>query len=198
VSSWAVVRRTILLLIGSRVSFRFVCDGSVSPITLAYNYDEGNRPVEVAIQLGLSERQATRYCTEYWSLKRLYKLHSVYKELNGNLSPILKLYRLLKRQGITTDKMEWFVYMVNVGTYKIPEIQKQYAKIKDELEVIDYKKTLAKHELENMNNRLTILNRDIYNKRNEIEYLQIEAQELEGYIHGLKNHNQQQHKIQNE
>ena len=50
-----------------------------------------------------------------------------------------------------------------------------------------------------MNNRLTILNRDIYNKRNEIEYLKIEAQELEGYIHGLKNHNQQQQReIQNE
>jgi hypothetical protein len=50
-----------------------------------------------------------------------------------------------------------------------------------------------------MNNRLTILNRDIYKKRNEIAYLQIGAQELEGYVHGLENHNQQQQQeIQNE
>jgi hypothetical protein len=30
------------------------------------------------------------------------------------------------------------------------------------------------------------------NKRHEIEYLKIGAQELEGYVHGLNNHNQQQ------
>lgn len=46
-----------------------------------------------------------------------------------------------------------------------------------------------------MNNRLTILSRDIYNKRNEIAYLKIGVQELEGYIHGLNNHNQQQQEI---
>jgi chromosome segregation ATPase len=88
--------------------------------------------------------------------------------------------------------LEWFVHTVNTGMYKIPEIQKQYAKIKEELEAIDYKKAMAKHELENMNNLITILNRDIYNKRNEIEYLHFGVRELEGYIHGLNNHNQQQ------
>jgi predicted nucleic acid-binding Zn-ribbon protein len=93
--------------------------------------------------------------------------------------------------------LEWFVHTVILVCIK-SEIQKQYAKIKDELEAIDYKKAMTKYQLDDMNNRLTILNRDIYNKRNEIEYLKIEAQELEGYVHGLENHNQQQHKIQNE
>ena len=85
--------------------------------------------------------------------------------------------------------------MVDIGTYKIPEIRKQYAKIKDELEAIDYKKTMAKYELQNINNQIAILNRDIYNKRNEIAYLHFGAQELEGYIHGLNNHNQQQQEM---
>jgi peptidoglycan hydrolase CwlO-like protein len=83
------------------------------------------------------------------------------------------------------------------GAIKIPEIQKQYAKIKDDLEVIDYKKTMAKYQLDDMNNQITYLNKISYNKRNEIEYLQIGVQELEGYIRGLKNHNQQQ-EVQNE
>jgi hypothetical protein len=44
------------------------------------------------------------------------------------------------------------------------------------------------------------LNKISYNKRNEIAYLKIGVQELEGYVHGLKNHNQQQQQqeIQNE
>jgi peptidoglycan hydrolase CwlO-like protein len=79
--------------------------------------------------------------------------------------------------------------------YKIPEIQKQYAKVKDDLEVIDYKKMMAKYQLDDMNNQITYLNKISYNKRNEIAYLQIGVQELEGYVHGLENHNQQRQEI---
>jgi hypothetical protein len=57
---------------------------------------------------------------------------------------------------------------------------------------------MAKYQLDNMNNQITYLNKISFNKRNEIAYLQIGAQELEGYVHGLNNHNQQQHEIQNE
>jgi hypothetical protein len=73
--------------------------------------------------------------------------------------------------------VEWFVDAIETGAVKIPEIQKQYAKVKDELESIDYKKTMAKFELQNINNQGAILNRDIYNKRNEIAYLHFGAQE---------------------
>jgi hypothetical protein len=48
-----------------------------------------------------------------------------------------------------------------------------------------------------MNNQITYLNKISFNKRNEIAYLQIRAQELEGYVRGLNDHNQQ-HEIQNE
>ena len=77
------------------------------------------------------------------------------------------------------NNIEWFVNMVNTGTYKIPEIQKQYEKAKDELEVIEYKRVMSKHELDNMNNQIILLRRSMYqlsatcnNKRNEIAYLQ--------------------------
>jgi hypothetical protein len=169
--------------------------------TQAYKlFDEGKKPVEVAIQLGLSEKEATRYYTEYWRLMHLYKLHSIYKELKGDLFLILKLYRLLKREGIRAKDLEWFVHTVNTRIYKIPDIQKQYAKVKDELEAIDYKKTVAKYQLDDMNNQITYLNKISYSKRNEIAYLKIGVQDLEGYVHGLNNnHNQQQQKeIQNE
>jgi peptidoglycan hydrolase CwlO-like protein len=57
---------------------------------------------------------------------------------------------------------------------------------------------MAKYELHNINNQIAILNRDFYNKRNKIAYLHFEVQELEEYLRGLKNHIQQQHKIQYE
>jgi hypothetical protein len=55
--------------------------------TQAYKlFTEGKKPVEVAIQLGLSEKEATRYLTEYWKLKHLYGLYHIYQESKGNLS----------------------------------------------------------------------------------------------------------------
>jgi hypothetical protein len=41
-------------------------------------FEEGKKPVEVAIQLGLPEKEATRYYAEFWKLKRLYKLYQIY------------------------------------------------------------------------------------------------------------------------
>ena len=98
----------------------------------------------MAIQLRLSEKEATRYYTEYWKLKHLYSLYHIYQESKGNLSYILKLCRIAKRQGITADNIEWFVNMVDIGTYNIPDLQKQYAKLQDEVQVIDHQKVDVK------------------------------------------------------
>jgi hypothetical protein len=57
---------------------------------------------------------------------------------------------------------------------------------------------MAKYQLDDMNNKISYLNKIVYSKRNEMAYLQIGVQELEEYVHGLKNHNQQQQEIQNE
>ena len=168
--------------------------------TQAYKlFSEGKKPVEIAIQLNLSEKEATRFYTEYWRLKRLYSLYHIYQESKGNLSYILKLCRLAKRQGITADNIEWFVNMVDIGSYKIPDLQKQYAKLQDEVQVIDHQKVVSKAEIDNLNNQVSILRRTMYqlsatcnDKKSEIAYLQNRIQALEGYVHGLKNHNQQQ------
>ena len=176
--------------------------------TQAYKlFSEGKKPVEVAIQLNLSEKEATRYYTEYWRLKRLYSLYHIYQESKGNLSYILKLCRLAKRHGITVDNIEWFVNMVNIGTYKIPELQKQYAKLQDEVQVIDHQKVVSKAELDNMNNQISILRVTMYqlsttcnSKRDELSYLKNQIQVLEGYVNGPKNRNQhqQEEEIQSE
>jgi hypothetical protein len=159
--------------------------------TQAYRlFSEGKKPVDVAIQLNLSEKEATRYYTEYWRLKHLYSLCHIYQESKGNLSYILKLFALAKRQGITADNIEWFVNMVDIGTYNVQDLQKQYAKLQDEVQVIDHQKVVSKAQLDNMNNQVSILCRTIYqlsatcnDKRNEISYLQAQAQ-VPGQIGG--------------
>ena len=156
------------------------------------------KPIRVAIQLDLREKQVNNFFRDFWKLKRLNKLYQIYPQIEHYLPSFLKLHKALKKRGLNPNNVEWFADAIETGAIKIPEIQKQYAKIQDDLEAIDYRKTMAKYELQNINNQIAILNRDIYNKRNEIAYLQIGVQELEGYVHGLGNHNQQQQEIQYE
>jgi chromosome segregation ATPase len=176
--------------------------------TQAYKlFSEGKKLVDVSIQLEIRENEATKYFHEFLRLKGQDEIYEIYLENKHYLRTLRMLLRVLKKEGMAAaiDKIDWFVNMVKLGTYKIPELQNEYAKLKGEVEDIDYKKTMAKHALENMNNQITILRRTISqlsatcnNKRNEIAYLQFGIQELEGYIHGLNNQNQQQEEIQNE
>jgi hypothetical protein len=128
-------------------------------------FDEENKPVQVAIQLGLSEKGATKYSKEYWRLNGLYRLYQVYIEMADCLPSFLKLHKALKKRGLNPNNVEWLAYAIETGAIKIPEIQKQYAKIKDELEAIDYKKAMAKHQLDDMHNQIIYLNKISCNKR---------------------------------
>jgi hypothetical protein len=47
-------------------------------ITQAYKlFTEDKTPVEIAIQLNISEKEVTKYYTEYWRLKGLYRLYDI-------------------------------------------------------------------------------------------------------------------------
>jgi predicted nucleic acid-binding Zn-ribbon protein len=151
----------------------------------------------VAIELNLREGQVNKFFRKFWQLKQVDKLYQIYPQIEHYLPSFLKLHKALKKRGLNPNNVEWFADAIETGVIEIPDLQKQYAKVKDKLEAIDYKKTMTKYQLDGMNNQITYLNRISYSKRNEIAYLKIGVQELEGYVHGLENHNQQQ-EVQNE
>jgi hypothetical protein len=171
--------------------------------TQAYKlFSEGKKLSDVAIELGLREKEASKLFSEFLRLKGQQEIYEIYLDEKYYLRSLLKLHRLLKRERMAAadnNNIEWFVNMVKTGTYKIPEIQNQYAKAKDELEVIEYKRLMSKHELEKMNNQIILLRRGMYqlsaicnNKRNEIAYLQNQIQVLQSQSNELENRNQQQ------
>jgi predicted DNA-binding protein YlxM (UPF0122 family) len=57
-------------------------------------FSKGKRPVQVAITLNLGQPEVTRIYGEYWKLKRLHILNSIYKETNGKLGGINTSIRL--------------------------------------------------------------------------------------------------------
>ena len=95
-------------------------------------FSEGKRPVEVAIALNLREPEATKCYREYWKLKRLHILNSIYKETNGKLGPFLKLYKeLIKERDMSIEKV---VNAVDIAADKLPYMESLYKQVKDEVD----------------------------------------------------------------
>ena len=81
--------------------------------TQAYKlFSQGKTPVEVAIELDLSEKKVTKYYKEYWKLKGLYKLNLIHDEIKDDIAYFAKLYRLSKAAGKTAEHV---VNLLNIA-----------------------------------------------------------------------------------
>jgi hypothetical protein len=89
-------------------------------------FSEGYKPVEVAIQLSLSEKQVTKYCREYWELKGLHELTFLYEGRKHYLPSFLKLHNIMQRQGIDDEN-----HIANVLNYakELPNLQQYWENI---------------------------------------------------------------------
>ena len=97
--------------------------------TQAYKlFSEGKKPVEVAVQLRLSEKEATRYYTEYWRLKRLNQLYEIYPQIRCYLPSFLNLHKALKRKGLTADNVEWFANAIETGALRFQRFKSSMPK----------------------------------------------------------------------
>ena len=105
---------------------------SSSFATKAYElFSKGKRPVDVAIALNLREPEVTELYREYWKLKRLHILNSIYNETNGNLRPFLKLYQMMKEKGMTIDQV---TNAVDIDIHKLPYMEDLYKQVTHEVD----------------------------------------------------------------
>jgi transposase len=98
-------------------------------------FSKGKLPLEVAVTLNLGEPAVTNTYREYWELKRLHILNSIYKETNAKLGPFLKLYRLIKEKGMSIEQV---VNAVEIAIHKLPYIENPYGQVKDEGNKLQY------------------------------------------------------------
>jgi len=94
-------------------------------------FSEKKSTVEVAIALNLREPEVTNMYREYWRLKRLHILNSVYKETNGKLGPFLKLYRLIKEKGRSIEQV---VNVVEIAIHKLPHMENLHEQVTDQID----------------------------------------------------------------
>src|SRR5215212_698768 len=88
-------------------------------------FSEGKTPVKVAITSNLEQPEITKLYREYWKLKRLHVLDSIFTQTDGKLKTFLKLYlyRLMKEKGMSIEQV---VNAADIDIHKLPYMESLY------------------------------------------------------------------------
>jgi predicted HTH domain antitoxin len=123
-------------------------------------FSQGETPLQVAISLKIRQSVATKYYKEYWKLKRLHKLNSIYKETNGKLWTFLKLYKqLIKKRGMSIAQV---VNVVEIAIYKLPHMESLYEQLKDEVDKLQYIRQGLLNDIAALKYKISILDKTAF------------------------------------
>ena len=75
---------------------------SIKALTL---FNEGQKPIEVAISLELDCEQTEKIYQEYWRLNNLHILYSIYQELKEKISDLVDVYYKFKGENRTSGEI---------------------------------------------------------------------------------------------
>jgi hypothetical protein len=157
-------------------------------------FSEGKKPIEVAITLNLREPEATKLYREYWMLKRLYILNSIYKETNGKLGTFLKLYRLTKEKGMTIEQV---VNVVNTAVNRLPYIESLYKQVTHEVDKLQSTREGLINHIEALKYKLSILDKAALSSEEErkkieqqLQVLTAQKDRLEKWIANVSNNDE--------
>jgi hypothetical protein len=158
--------------------------------------------LEVAIELGLREKQVENLFREFWKLKRQYRLYQIYPEIEHSLPGFLKLYSALKKRGLNPDNVEWFANAMETGAIKLPELQGQYQSLQNKVQTVHYQKQKLERDLQVIQRQIIELT-DIEKLHQQnfdaltdnIYCLQTEKNKIEQFVIRFRNSNKKYLKI---
>jgi hypothetical protein len=160
------------------------------PNVKAYKlFDEGKSPLVVVSELNLPGPQVQQYYCEYWNLRRMYKLFTIYQEIQGSIRYFLKLFRLGKEKGLTPEQIIKLVQMAD----SIQKLQDKLQHLENQVVDISRRKFLGQEELKNLHNKInnTKEKLDLVKKTFDIKYEELkeacsQAQKLQNYVEQFK------------
>src|SRR5919106_876044 len=158
-------------------------------------FSEGKTPLEVAIALNLRESEATKFYREYWKLKQLHNLNTVYEELKGDIEPFLKLHKLSKAKGMGVKQV---VNLLQIANNDLPAVEKRFKRLRNDVNMLQFRRRTDERSLYQLNNQiasttklLTSYRLSCIRERREIENLYNEKIRLETIVTGFKNNNEE-------
>ena len=155
--------------------------------TQAYKlFSEGRIPIEVSIELNLSEAEATEFYKEYWNLKQLNDLNTVYQEIKGDIEYFVKLYKFAKAKRMHVQQV---VDVLEIANNDLPVVEERFKRLRNDVSILQYQKYVCKKNLYQMNNQIATTSRLLNSFRIscERERREVEQYNEKGKARGYRN-----------
>jgi hypothetical protein len=166
-------------------------EGTPSKDTQVFTlFEQGNSPIEVAIELDLKSDEVAKLYTDYWKLKGLHDLNQIYEERKSDLAEFHAAYKIMKDEGVSPRQLIDAAYCL-----------KQISLLEPRLKNINHDIQSKENQKQGQMNELSLIRNDITLARQEVDsYARIinankeviarlsqHLQELESLIARLKN-----------
>jgi hypothetical protein len=106
--------------------------------------------------LNLGQPEVTKLYREYWKLKRLHKLNSVYEELGDEgIGDFLKLHKLSKKEGVSREQIVKLLQLADENNpFGLSQLEKRHNWFIDKIHDLDMQIERSKNYLHHLNNEI--------------------------------------------
>ena len=121
-------------------------------------FSQGKTPIEMSIELDLSEKKVTKYYKEYWKLKGLYMLNLIHDEIKDDIIDFAKLYRLSKASGKTAEHV---VNLLNIANNDLIALENKHEKLQQNVNHLESKDLDFSISLEELKSQIQDANQSL-------------------------------------
>src|SRR5215207_5946402 len=174
---------------------------SLSLSNKAYRlFSKGKTPIQVAITLNLSEAETTKFYQEYWNLKQMHELRTVYEEIGADIVHFLELYRLSKDAHMNLRQI---INLLQIANNDLQSVEQRYQKLQRNVNHLGSREldlSIAledlKSQIQNAKQRLNSYRLSCQKEVGKALQLQRQNMELDALLGQFKNNNKEYVKIQ--
>ncbi len=130
-------------------------------------YEQGKKPIDVAIELDIPYTEVKELQKEYWALKELGDLALVYYEIRNHLTLFLRLFRAMKKLRLINQKD--IQIMLRYTAFDIPYLENRKHILTNEIINLEDKRRNLNQKLVLWNAQLSDLGRAIDNKNQQLK-----------------------------
>jgi hypothetical protein len=75
----------------------------------------------------------------------------VYEEINGDIEPFLKLYRLSKSKGMGVNQV---VNLLDIANNDLPAVEERFKRLRNDISMLQFRKHTLERNLYQLNNQI--------------------------------------------
>ena len=149
--------------------------------------------------MNIREPEATQLSLEYWKLGQLDNLSRIYKDTNGNISPLIELYKRMKVEGQTVEHV---IKLLQIANNDLQSIEQKCQDLKRKEAGMTAKNLNAVSTFQQLSNDISeeykILSQyrlSCKEERLELDKLRLQKVGLESIVREFQNNNESLQRI---